>query len=316
MANKKISQLEFGFAEDIRSDDLITYVDVDETDINIMNKVTSVSDFAQYIKASSNLFPVPFTRAYIQPQAYINGVEKEISSSISGKTINISNIGKLYFDQYGRVYDVDLQAPNDITSVDILMGVGSAATYYKTPNATGAGGNDVQNTGYFNADSYYTDGTTYNVQKINYSNNPGNFINWSNLFEKSYVGFKNTSVDIVVGTSNVSGIWGNSEFHLFIDWEKNTVTGNGIIQLWDSKSYSMIWSSTQQTALNGGQVYKAALPTTSTSTENDRPVAAKVIINFASKQILGLPIWQGYKKDLNLYPNYALPLNVIIKSTN
>ena len=92
MANKKISELDYANADQIEPNDVLTFVDVDETVVENINKNVTFDEFGKYLKEYTNLFPIPFNSQYITPDAYINGEKTPISSKVAGQTVNLADV--------------------------------------------------------------------------------------------------------------------------------------------------------------------------------------------------------------------------------
>jgi hypothetical protein len=61
MASSKISELSAARADQVYPDDLLTFVDVSEPNVEFINKKITTKDFAAYLKDYTNLFPIPLT---------------------------------------------------------------------------------------------------------------------------------------------------------------------------------------------------------------------------------------------------------------
>ncbi len=98
MAGKKISQLSTILSDQIVDDDLITLVDSSETVITEINKKVTIEQFNTFLRDQSSVFPISFQPTFIETTAYgleINGVSnqsREISNTVSNKTVNIADI--------------------------------------------------------------------------------------------------------------------------------------------------------------------------------------------------------------------------------
>ena len=57
---EKISSFNEITSSEISSDDLIPIVDVSETDVTLLNKRATISEYIKYLK-STNMFPLTFT---------------------------------------------------------------------------------------------------------------------------------------------------------------------------------------------------------------------------------------------------------------
>lgn len=299
MANKKISELNYANADQIDSSDVLTFVDVSETDVENINKKVTFDQFGQYLKEYTNLFPIPFNTQFIKPDAYIDGVETPISSKVAGQTVNLADIGSLKFDQYGRVYDYSRNS-EQVSSEEIFMASGTAATWYKTRitenfdqpqpvNFTGQQvGNGDDNAGYFNRYSYWNPavrGLPYlNAQRINYSDGLTNQYDWTHLFEKTYVNISTTKIEMVQGSDHYIAA-SPTTFTIYIYWKENKFLGNGLVCSHNNINNSVIWGDSN---LSGTITHVAQINSVNTSYQNyARP---KIIIDWDNKQILGLPL--------------------------
>jgi len=318
MANKKISELNYANADQIEPTDVLTFVDVDETDVENINKNVTFDEFGKYLKEYTNLFPIPFNTQFINPDAYINGDKIPISSKVAGQTVNLADVAAFKFDQYGRVYDYTSDTePN--ASEDILMASGSAATWYKTritenfnnPQPASLTGNTVgvgdNNAGYFNQYSYWNpkvgSGAAQNAQKISYSDGRQNDYDWTYLFNKTYENVVTTKIEMTQGIDKSVSPLIVSNFNIFIYWSENKVIGTGMLAGYANLNFSVIFS---QSLTSGTQTILGTL----TQTNSTNVATPKIIIDNASKKILGLPI--GTNKNGSAYSNNNTNVSLIL----
>ena len=110
MAGKKISELDELAYDKIVNDDLITLVDSSETVISNMNKKVTIAQFNDFLRNKSNVFPISFQESYIDTKAYglvVDGAtnqSRDISNTVSNKTVNLADISTLSFDKLFRWY--------------------------------------------------------------------------------------------------------------------------------------------------------------------------------------------------------------------
>ena len=315
MASKKISQLKNLDSSQIQTDDLLTLVDVSETDVTKINKKTKIGDLTDYLRNKSNLFPIPFTEDYINSDALVEDKLVPISEKVKGKTVNVSDIGALKFDQFGRVYDYT--ANNQIaTSDSVLLGSGTAASFYKTeitsdfdnpqPVSAGRPVSSSLNFGYFNQYSYWnpldfstTASGAYSVtSKINYSNKLDNDYDWRYLFNTKYDTFTRTSINVNYSLIRESGKNFEqqlSNLNLEIFWDKNLVIGTGIFSASVNLGYSFIFNET----LNGGENQEILPFNYNNGTSSLILKPALYITSGTNKRIDGLPIpcWTNNKNE-------------------
>lgn len=325
MPSKKISQLDSATSSQIFPDDLLTIVDVSETDITKINKKTTFEELGTYLKSYSNIFPVPLTPEYILTDASVNGEFLPIDSKVANKTVNVSDIGSLKFDQYGRVYDF-VENNKLAFSEQILMGAGSAASYYKTRitsdfdipqpvNATRP--STTPFLAYFNQYSYWNakdySGTIYsNSSKINYSDRTENDFDWTYLFNKKYKNVNHTSMEINYSIlKNENSEQQLSKFNLDIFWNTGKVIGTGIFSDDRNIGYSFVFNGT----LNKSGASQQFLPSNFMDTNGIGIVRPALYITSSndSNTIDGLPIpcW----KDTESRPiNQPVNITVTIRT--
>ena len=321
MASKKISELNFATADPVYPNDLITFVDVSEQEVEIINKSVTLDEFASYLRNYSNIFPIPFTTQFINPDAYVNGVRTPISSKVAGQTVNLGNVGAFKFDQYGRVYDYSTSSNNE-SSEEILMAAGTAALWYKTkitdnfntpqpsnlPADIDVGVGDT-NAGYFNANSYWNPAngnSTYETsQKINYSDRQENDYDWTHYFSKTYGRFKKSIIEMEQGGGEDLGIYGNTSIYIEIDWENAKVVATGILAARSNYNGSFIMNANLTAGVNiiTGNLQNAS---------NLQTGIPKLIIDYPNRQILGLPLSSVIRR--NKYINSGAQIS--LKQTN
>lgn len=297
MASSKISELSAARADQVYPDDLLTFVDVSEPNVEFINKKITTGDFAAYLKDYTNLFPIPFNSRYILPAAYINGVETPIASKVAGQTVNLGDVKAFKFDEYGRVYDYS-NSSNTQASEEVFMAAGTAASWFKTKitsdfntaqpsNLTGNGvGTGDNNAGFFNANSYWNPkgirGATYvNAQKINYSDRQENDYDWAHYFSKTYGRFKKSIIEMVQGNGYSTETYANSTIKIEIDWENARVTASGILASLGNYNSSFLMSANLTDGINNIQ---------GTINSNVYVANPRLIIDYPNKQILGLPL--------------------------
>jgi len=297
MASSKISQLSSANADQVYPDDLLTFVDVSEPDVTLINKSITTENFAGYLKDYTNLFPISFNSRYILPAAYINGVETPINSKVAGQTVNLGDVSAFKFDEYGRVYDYS-SSSNNQSSEEVFMAAGTAASWFKTKITSDFNtaqpsnliGNEVGvgngNAGFFNANSYWNPkdirGATYvNAQKINYSDRQENDYDWTYYFSKTYGRFKKSIIEMVQGNGYNTETYANSTIKIEIDWENARVTGSGILGSISNYNSSFLLSSNLTAGVNNIQ---------GTINSNVYVTNPRIIIDYPNKQILGLPL--------------------------
>ena len=320
MANKKISELNYANADQIEPTDVLTFVDVDETVVENINKNVTFDEFGKYLKEYTNLFPIPFNSQYITPDAYINGVKTPISSKVAGQTVNLADVAAFKFDQYGRVYDYTSDTePN--ASEEILMASGSAATWYKTritenfnspqpasivDNAVGVGSS---NAGYFNQYSFWNpkvgSGAASNAQKINYSDGRQNDYDWTYLFNKSYENVVTTKIEMSQTNDNSLPRLYKSNYTLYIYWSTGKVIGSGIVAGNENYNYSVVFND----SIVQGVKTIIGVMNQATVKVVENP---KIIIDGQNKKILGLPLGTVIKTQNNTYLNNNVNVSLIL----
>ena len=321
MPSSKISELSAATSSQIKSDDLLTFVDVSEQDVEKINKSITTENFAGYLRDFTNIFPIPFTSQFITPDAYINGVQTPIASKVGGQTVNLGDVGAFKFDEYGRVYDYTTNSEN-VASEEILMAAGTAALWYKTKitdnfdtaqpsslNSLNDVGVGDETAGYFNANSYWNPAngnSTYNTsQKINYSDRQENDYDWTYYFSKTYGRFKKSIIEMEQGGGQDLGIYGNTSIYIEIDWENAKVVATGILAARSNYNGSFIMNAN---LTNGVNTIKGDIQNAS-ELQTGIP---QLIIDYPNRKILGLPLSSVIRR--NKYINSGAQIS--LKQTN
>lgn len=314
--SKKISQLDQALGSQVYEDDLYTFVDVSETDPDLINKAVQADELTLFLKNYSNLFPLDFSEDYINTDAFVDNVQVPIADKVKNQTVNIADIGSLKFDAYGRVYDYTNNT--EVAANVTLIGSGTTGTWYKTAvtgdfttaqpgTLTGNSLSDgADNAGYFTSTSYYypqhDSYTSPYYQYINYNDRQENDYDWTYLFSKTYGRYKKTKIEMTVGATYMRdvAVQGISKIYLEIDWENSTAIGNGILASWNNTNFTFYMNG----SLSGVTTITGVL------TDNDYVAPPKLIIDNDNKKITGLPIptpiYGGY------YQNGCAPVSVII----
>jgi hypothetical protein len=320
MANKKISELNYANADQIEPTDVLTFVDVDETAVENINKNVTFDEFGKYLKEYTNLFPIPFNSQFIEPDAYVNGVKTPIASKVAGQTVNLADVAAFKFDEYGRVIDYTSDTQPQ-ASEEILMASGSAATWYKTritenfntpqpasivDNAVGVGSS---NAGYFNQYSFWNpkvgSGAASNAQKINYSDGRQNDYDWTYLFDKNYENVVTTKIEMSQTNDNSLPRLYKSDYTLYIYWSTGKVIGSGIVAGNENYNYSVVFND----SIVQGEKTIVGIMNQATVKVVENP---KIIIDGKNKKILGLPIGTVIKTRNNTYLNNNVNVSLIL----
>lgn len=319
MASSKISELSGANADQVYPDDLLTFVDVSEPNVEYINKKITTENFAAYLKDYTNLFPIPFNSRYILPDAYINGVKTSIASKVAGQTVNLGDVKAFKFDEYGRVYNYD-EASSNQSSEEIFLAAGTASSWYKTkvtsdtdkPQPAGGlawaasvvGAGD-SNSGYFNADSYWSpvdfNKATYpDSQKINYSDRQENDTDWSHYFSKTYGRFKKSIIKMNQGNGYDTRTQSSSNIYIEIDWVNGKVIGNGVLSGMNNYNVSFLMNSTLTAGIN---------TILGTVNQNGYVANPRLIIDYPNKQIIGLPLCNLILR--NQYRNSSVQISLV-----
>ena len=322
MAGKKISELNPLESNQIVNDDLITLVDSSETVISDINKKVTINQFNDFLKNRSSVFPISFQPAFIETKAYgliIDGNQNQtrnISSSVSNKTVNIADISTLSFDQYGRVWNLETEA----TAKNILLASGTAASFYKghmgETNIPGPSTFEDAPTpinqnsgGFISRDSYYWP-SDYGTL-INYSDGTTGDRFWSHLFSQTYETYDTTTVKM-----NFSYSGSDTNYQpqpgtvtIEIDWKNSTVSGTGSFPYYNSTdgaiNFPVIW--TQSSIPNSSIIYEGLIQGAAS-----KLCVPKLSIDGLNKKITGLPI--STLIDTNIL-NLPMAVNISITSS-
>lgn len=318
--SRSISELESITADEIQTDDLLTLVDISESNPDKMNKKIEISEFESYLKEYTNLFPIDINDKYINTTAFIDTGSVEISSKVANQTVNIADIGLLKFDNYGRVYDYEVNS-EQTASTDIFIGAGTAAAFYKDqitgnedtaqPSSYDFSTSNSTIAGYFNSNSYYyprmNSYTADPSQKVNYSDRQNNDYDWRHLFDKKYNGFNRTTIDIVLGSvlANDGATCKSGRVYIDINWNTGKVTGTGILPAFFNKNVPFTITGTLTGEANELQ---------GTIDNNGASIIAipKLQINYDLRQITGLPINTPIYNGN--FQNIGVPITVTITS--
>ena len=328
MAGKKISELNELLYDNIVSDDLITLVDSSETVITNINKKVTIAQFNDFLRNKSSVFPISFQESFIETKAYgltVDGAtnqEQDISTTVSNKTVNLSDISTLSFDKYGRVWDITTES--QVNSV--LIASGTAAGFFKghMDSTDKAGPDTFENVntpsnnllgGYFNKDTYYWPTEQY-ATLINYSDGTSDQLFWDHLFSVDYLKYDTTTVDINYSYSDSDTTYqpqpGNA--NIIIDWKNSTIRGTGSFPYYSSTvgaiNFPVVWQNNTIPAGNNiftGQIQGAT----------NKICVPKILINGSGRKITGLPIYTiiDDSGDENLITNQSIAVNVVITST-
>ena len=323
MAGKKISDLDELLEENIASDDLITLVDSSETVISNINKKVTIAQFNDFLRNKSNVFPISFEESFIETQAYglvvdgATGQSRDISTTVSNKTVNLADISTLSFDKYGRVWDITTET--QVNSV--LLASGTAAGFYKSSieDTDSSGPNTVFNNtpinnqlgGYFNKDTYYYPTAKY-ATLINYSDGTSDNKFWDHLFEGDYQLYDTITVDINYSYSDSNTDFqpqpGNANFN--IDWKNSTIRGTGSFPYYSSTvgaiNFPVVWQN--NTIPTGDNIFTGQI-----QGATDKICVPKILINGSARKITGLPIFTII--DGANITNQSIAVNVVITST-
>jgi hypothetical protein len=319
----KISELAEISADQITDDTLLIVADSSEgINVEDINKKLKFSTLSDYIKTTS-LFPIPFDTQHINPQAFIENAFIDIADKVASQTVNLANVGSFKFDEYGRVYDyIDNNEHTQDSSDEIFMASGTAASWYKIPitsdfntaqpatianNSIIDGGDSA---GYFSANSYYYPSSAVIYQKINYSDRVNNDYDWTHLFNKDYSRFKRTKVEMFLAPDQSTGnIFGAGKITIDINWLTGVVIGNGLLPSYGNYNIPFIMSGTLVGENNTitGVVDNQGLQYVG---------APKLIINYETKTITGLPITTPItpQSTNGNYQNISVSLSIIINN--
>lgn len=328
MAGKKISELDELLEENIASDDLITLVDSSETVVTNINKKVSIAQFNDFLRNKSSVFPISFEESHIDTKAYgliVDGAanqSRDISTTLSNKTVNLADISSLSFDKYGRVWNITTES--QVNSV--LIASGTAAGFYKghMDRTDKAGPEDFENAntpsnnllgGYFNKDTYYWPTDKY-ATLINYSDGTSDEKFWNHLFEGNYLSYDTTTVDINYSYSDSDTTYqpqpGNANFS--IDWKNSTIRGTGSFPYYSSTvgaiNFPVVWQN--NTIPTGDNIFTGQI-----QNATDNLCVPKILINGSGRQITGLPIYTIIDKSGTdpIITNQSIAVNVVITST-
>ncbi|MEE9573371.1 MAG: hypothetical protein V3W20_10010 [Candidatus Neomarinimicrobiota bacterium] len=180
--SKKISQLQVATNRTITPNDL--FVGAGLVDAKMKNFKLTVENFCYYYTATSIYKLTPF---------FFN--LRDVSSYVSNKTYDISDISSLTFDIYGRVTNLATTSGTNKETENI---VGDIVTTKPGDEWTG----------------YFNDSVAGTVTG-------GTITSWANLFDKSYAGFKKT---IITYTQARNDSTGNNKFDVcehkvYIYWD-------------------------------------------------------------------------------------------------
>ena len=326
MAGKKISDLDELAYDKIVKDDLITLVDSSETVISNMNKKVTIAQFNDFLRNKSNVFPISFQESYIDTKAYglvVDGAtnqSRDISNTVSNKTVNLADISTLSFDKYGRVWDLTTEAQVE----NVLLASGTAAGFFKghitDQDSAGPGTYDNVNNasnnllgGYFNKDTYYYPTDKY-ATLIDYSDGTSNNKFWDHLFSFNYLKYDTTTVDI-----NYSYSDSNTDFqpqpgnaNIIIDWKNNTIRGTGSFPYYSSTvgaiNFPVVWQN--NTIPAGNNIFTGLI-----QGATNKICIPKILINGSGREITGLPIYTIIDNVANTITNQSIAVNVVITST-
>ncbi len=321
---EKISSFNEITSSEISSDDLIPIVDVSETDVTLLNKRATISEYIKYLK-STNMFPLTFTSDYINSRAFINGEFVDISPSIAGQTVNIANVEAFKFDEYGRIYDYT-ENTEQVSSDEIFTATGTAASWYKTAitdnfttaqPATITGNNISQGAaiaGYFDANSYYYPKMgSYSAQvyqQVNYSDRQSNDYDWSYFFDKEYGRFSRTKIDMFLGPDQRSNnLFGVGKINIDINWNTGRVIATGILPAYNNFNVPFMMSDT----ISGGATIISGDVNTVGLLYVGQP---KLLINYDDRKITGLPITSPLTPNTSsgIYQNIAVSLSIVVNN--
>ena len=326
MAGKKISDLDELAYDKIVNDDLITLVDSSETVISNMNKKVTIAQFNDFLRNKSNVFPISFQESYIDTKAYglvVDGAtnqSRDISNTVSNKTVNLADISTLSFDKYGRVWDLTTEAQVE----NVLLASGTAAGFFKghitDQDSAGPGTYDNVNNasnnllgGYFNKDTYYYPTDKY-ATLIDYSDGTSNNKFWDHLFSFNYLKYDTKTVDI-----NYSYSDSNTDFqpqpgnaNIIIDWKNNTIRGTGSFPYYSSTvgaiNFPVVWQN--NTIPAGNNIFTGLI-----QGATNKICIPKILINGSGREITGLPIYTIIDNVANTITNQSIAVNVVITST-
>ena len=325
MAGKKISELNPLLANQIRNDDLITLVDSSETVITDINKKVTIEQFNDFLKNRSSVFPISFQPSFIETKAYgltVSGQQnqtRDITGTVSNKTVNIADISTLKFDKYGRVWDIVTEA----SSENILLGSGTAASFYKgnieNTNEAGPSSFDDVNTpinrnigGYFNRDSFYNPGA--NATLINYSDGRTGDVFWNHLFNQTYETYDTTTIEINYTHSDTDTNFKPQPGNVIIeiDWKNSQVYGTGSLPYYDSTSGAINFPIlfTKTNIPNASFIFEGII-----QGATNKLCVPKLLIDGLNKKITGLPIYTIIDSANNVITNQSVAVNVSITST-
>ena len=323
--SKKISQLESVGYNDVEKTDLLTFVDNSE-EPEKSNKSITMEEFVNFVRNNTNFFPIPYDEKYILPEAIINNQPVPISSKVSNKTVNLSEIGAFKFDKFGRVYDYD---PNivvqDSANDELFIAAGTAASLYKDelpidvdgpfPNSLPSEYTQTTSNpyaGFFNSNSYYypkSNTQIYYPQRPFYSNTTTQFNDWSYLFNKDYSIFSRSKIVINYGAVNNGNQNINSFVNLEINWVTGQITGTGLFGIsYQSNAAINVIFNDKPSLISSSSVVSASMPNDGLSFM----AQPKLIINLRDRKLIGLPI--GTPITSAKYQNIGIPLSIMINS--
>jgi len=321
MPAKKISELEAVQSTQLVNNDLLTIVDSSETDITNINKKITIGEFVSFLRNSS-LFPISFNNSFINPVAFINGVETPISTKVQGG-LNLSEYSKILIDNYGRIYDAEELV--EAVDINILYASGTCASLIKDRSVTGNSGNPRPNQtkypdqtlgGYFNENSYFNPGEGANnidaepqgnPSTVNYSDIQNNDQYWEHLFSINYQGVKRTTVQLYYLTQ--SGF--NGTGFLDIDWANARLNGNLLLPSNNGNNFPFIFENNSISAED-----LTYTPKGQNFGGSNGLVQPKAILNGSERKIKGLPIPTFFENRATnpSVLNSSIAMNVIIKS--
>jgi hypothetical protein len=231
----------------------------------------------------------------------VEDINKKLKFSTLSEYIRTTSLFPIPFD----TQHINPQAFIENEFIDIDFDTSQPASI--ADNSVTVGGDSA---GYFNADSYYYPNSAVVYQKINYSDRVNNDYDWEHLFSKDYSRFKRTKIEMFLAPDQITGnIFGSGKITIDINWETGVVVGNGILPAYSNYNIPFIMSGTL--------VGDSNIITGVVDTQGLQYVGSpKLIINYATKTITGLPITTPItpQSTSGNYQNISIALSIIINN--